>query len=171
MTNASGKNPFQTRMVLNRTRKSPAEAGLEVIVTRGAAGLPLRPYNSDTGRLVSRPPGVTTHGDENWLEQVLPCRHEPRSQARVASCPTRPTESTAFFKRHPTSTAFCAAQNLSTCRCRRRPSTSHQPHNTVTLRTHSQVRARLRTSRPVDACGVGYSCLPCATSMIIRAAR
>ena len=64
MTNASGKNPFQTRIVLNRTRQSPAEAGLEVIVTRGAAGLPLRPYNSDTGRLVSRPPGVTTHGDE-----------------------------------------------------------------------------------------------------------
>ena len=30
MTNASGKNPFQTRMVLNRTRKSPAEAGLNV---------------------------------------------------------------------------------------------------------------------------------------------
>ena len=54
MTNASGKNPFQTRMVLNRTRKSPAETGLEVIVTRGAAGLPLRPYNSDTGRLVSK---------------------------------------------------------------------------------------------------------------------
>jgi hypothetical protein len=64
MTNASGKNPFQTRMALNRTRKSPAEAGLEAIVTRGAAGLPLRPYNSDTDRLVSRPPGVTTHGDE-----------------------------------------------------------------------------------------------------------
>jgi hypothetical protein len=64
MTNASGKNPFQTRIVLNRTRKSPADAGLEVIVPRGAAGLPLRPYNSDTGRLVSRPPGVTTHGDE-----------------------------------------------------------------------------------------------------------
>jgi hypothetical protein len=36
----------------------------------------------------------------------------------------------------------------------------HQPHNTVTLRTHSQVHARLCASRAVDACGVGYSCLP-----------
>jgi len=29
-----------------------------------------------------------------------------------------------FFKRHPTSTAFRAAPNLSTCRCRRRSTTS-----------------------------------------------
>ena len=39
---------------------------------------------------------------------------------------------------------------------------------TLTLRTHSHVHARLRANRAVDA-GVDYSCLPCATSVIIRA--
>ena len=56
----------------------------------------------------------------------------------MASCPTRPTGSTAFFKQHPTSTAFCAAQNLSTCRCRRRPSTSWSSTSQHGDFTHAQ---------------------------------
>jgi hypothetical protein len=37
--------------------------------------------------------------------------------------------------------------------------------------THAVRFMRGFASRAVDACGVGYSWLPCATSMIIRAAR
>jgi ABC-type uncharacterized transport system substrate-binding protein len=60
------------------------------------------------------------------LRPTIACRQSMRSgflSRPAVSCPTGPMGSTMFGKRHPMSTASCAAPIPPTCRCRRRPGT------------------------------------------------
>ena len=81
------------------------------------------------------------------MTSSLRCR-QPRSQARVASCPTRPNGSTAsssgiLHRPHSARHQTCRPAGADADQLQ----VGHQPHNTVTLRTYSQVQCEV-TRKP-----------------------